>query len=690
MKRFVQWLSLLLCFALAFGTVGCRKKQTVPPAPRVEKATFNGTHIVNATDSDDAWLVRDGKTPYVLLIPFDASARLKQAKEEFTHLFSLATGITIAVQTDDEEIAADGKYISLGETALYRTVDIDCDQQKLTPLGVRMATRGDDAFLLAGSDSGLRQTVYSFMRIYFDFDVYYRNCLYIDRNVRDAKWKALDVTDIPDIPMLVADNRLYETKWNAPIGTDTLAGMTAQDTLNRAARLGYSDGRADVFIPIIDNGGYYTDHNVMHYMPANQDYSHWFADGVDRSSKWLSLAKTQACYNAQGDDIALDAMVKQFASAVENSLKAFPVKQYPDKYVVPLTATDGYPYCDCETCVRKAKEDGDAPVGSTIRFVNRVRKAVGAWMALPENEPYRRDNLVITFFAYGDALNPPVVTDENGNYKLANDSCAMDKGVGVNYAANLDFCYNKNIYESVQDGGRENLDKWAFMTDFIWMWTYGTYYHATVYFCDTLNFFDNDAFRYLASRGVKQLFNESQDYGDGSTGWANLKDYLGGKLAWNVNADIPALIDKYFDAMYGPAAAAMQEALTAQRLYYAAMLEEKGLNTSESYYNGQNMQNKTEFFGLNTLESFLELFDKALAAIEPYKTTDPDLYTVYWSRIEMETVATLTIMLRLYGQGQIDSDTLAVYKNRLYDILVWYPETKYAAGNTTDIIGMLQ
>lgn len=693
-KFLLRAVTFAICGAVCFSAFACAKPKENKPEEKVTKATFTGTHVLTAPDSESEWLVKDGKTDYVLIIPETASTFCKEAKDEFVHLFKKATGITVSFQTDDVPLAANAKFISLGLTKQFKENTAVNNEEvynpaKLEIYGVRLVTNGNNVYLLSGKENGLVRAVYKFMELHFGFDSFYRNCMYIDTDVKNEKLKLFDVTDIPDISMAIADNRHYMYK--NPIGTDSLAGMTAQDTKNERARLGFAEARGEFMLPIIDQGYYAFDHSCMHYLPSNEDFTHWFEDGVDRSWKWISTLGDNLCYNARGDEVALEGLVNQCADMIERSLVLFPAADYPNRNTVSLTQSDGIPFCDCPSCAAHNKEDGDAPVGSIIRFVNRVRAKVGEWMNKPENEPYRRDELTIVFFAYNQSIKAPVAVDEEtGEYKLVNDSVKMDKGTGVYYAANLDYCYAKDIYEEVNKEGRENLARWSYLTDYVWMWTYGAFYQCSVFMDDTINYFNNDAYRYMAAHGVKHLFNESQDYGDGATGWAALKDYLGGKLAWDVNADIDALTQKFFDNMYGNASSAMYDAYMAQRLYYSTMLEKNGFNDSMNYYNGSRLANKTQYFPLNILESFVANFDKALAAIETYRTIDEDLYTVYKSRIEQETAGTLAIIINLYGQGQVDSTALAAYKSRLLEICTWYPELKYTSGNAQNIINMVQ
>lgn len=695
-NAFVKTVTLLLCliFALfATSCSGCKKKKQdnggddPNGGQTASKVQYEGTHVLTAPDTAKD-MVKNGASDYYVVIPAVSNEQIRDAKDEFLYLFAKATGVNLLMVTDDA-LPANAKYISIGKTAQF-TADAavsEEDCKKAGMYGVRIVTSGDNVYLLSGSDYGLLQSVYSFMRICFNFDMFYRNCMQID-TVTDLKLKNFDVTDVPDIAMNIADNRHYS--YLTTIGTDSVAGMTDQDAKFQIKRLGFSDKRHVLMLPVWGKrtlnspyaAGY--DHNSLCYVLDQNPYdaTQYNADPNDTNDySGLWTFGNNLCYTAHGNEAAYEALLNRCCYKLQESLTRYPVAQYPLLNTVELTIADGEAMCDCDACMEAYRKDGDTPVGAVIRFCNRLRAKIGEWMDKPENAAYKREDFHIVFFAYNVTINAPVVRNEDGSFSLVNEDCAMDDGVGVYYAANTDYAFNKNMYDSVQDVGRENFAKWAWMTDYIWMWTYGTYYRDTLGMNDPFNFFSNDAYRLMAANHVQHLFNESQDYGDGATGWAACKDYVNGKLAWDVNADVQALVKKFFDAMYGAASESMYEALTAQRLYYATVIEKNDLGGTSSYY---LMLGRAEYQSLNNCEYWLTLFDKALADIEPLKESDHDSWLVYWSHIEQETSSTLAIILRLFSQ-RVDSVTLAKYKNRLGEILSYYPETKMRASDTNMI-----
>ena len=120
-------ISTLLSLTLLLSAVGC--------APSGEDGTssidalrvkYDGTHIFNvvATEKD---FVKDGKTDYKILVSPSASTLVANAVTEFRYFFEEATGIKLDVVYDNGNMTHTSaqKYISIGETQLYKAVGIE-------------------------------------------------------------------------------------------------------------------------------------------------------------------------------------------------------------------------------------------------------------------------------------------------------------------------------------------------------------------------------------------------------------------------------------------------------------------------------------------------------------------------------------------------------------------------------------
>ena len=151
---------------------------------------------------------------------------------------------------------------------------------------------------------------------------------------------------------------------------------------------------------------------------------------------------------------------------------------------------------------------------------------------------------------------------------------------------------------------------------------------------DTFSFYDNDGYNYIASNSAEMLFVQGMAGRKGtSTGFANLKVYLNSKLAWNVNEEIDALIDKYMSAMYLDAAPIMKNLYLAERLEVLRVNSENKLLKTGTVYNSVV---KANYWRIGVLKEWLSLCDVAIGEVEKYKAIDEDLYNRTKYHIESE------------------------------------------------------
>ena len=165
-------LSILLSATVVFGLVSC-KKEEVPVDPTEKLSTYQGTHIYTAPDTSD-YLVQNGKSDYVVVIPENASDYVVSAQEEFVHLFEKATDIQLRKATDTGLTHnASAKYISIGETTLLSSSGITLDKAQLGQDGGRVVTKDKSVYICGGADTGTLFMVYTFMNITFNYETYY-------------------------------------------------------------------------------------------------------------------------------------------------------------------------------------------------------------------------------------------------------------------------------------------------------------------------------------------------------------------------------------------------------------------------------------------------------------------------------------------------------------------------------------
>ena len=282
-------LSLIAC---GDGDGDGGRTQPLPEYVNLQAYT-KGIHDFTNTDSDTEWLVKDGKTDYVLYVPAVQSAKIKTAIQEFQLLFFDATGINISLIMDTTPAVENGKYISIGENALFESVYVEddfegydankhitkseFDKANLKEDGVRILTKGKTVYLLGGSlDTGVVNAVYTFMNLHFNYEYFYRNCITIDKNVSDEKLKIFNVKDVPDIDRRCFNVAWYSTTYDIARNADLNTGLELADIVNRGSRSRLTGSQRDDFLPAYDGDGYKASthafiHNVQEYFPNSNN-----------------------------------------------------------------------------------------------------------------------------------------------------------------------------------------------------------------------------------------------------------------------------------------------------------------------------------------------------------------------------------------------------------------------------------
>ncbi len=600
-------------------------------AKAAEKLKYDGTHIYTAPDTDSD-LVKDGKTEYAVVIPENKTALITRAKDEFVYLFKEATGININVISDGGlSHTADGKYISIGETELLKSSGTVIDKKRLGDDGVRIVTKDKTVYLCGGSDYGTVYAVYDFMQIYFGFETYYEDCFEIERGAENVKLKAFDVTDIPDIafrssgigairemsPNYDKDNWKYRFRVPLTYGNKLMPiHEDAEDPSSPAKGV----------------------HNSLSWLPISKHR--------ENHPKWYAPSMEELCYTAHGDEEELEAMVSECAKVMEAHLVRYPRELYPLYNIATLTCQDNFSNCTCDACSADLRKYGTYSA-SLIKFMNRLSVKVRAWMALPENEPYAREEFSLAFFAYHNfELAPATYNESTGKFDAA-DELYFEDGVAVYLAPSRTFDFMSPIYADVNTDARRNLEAWTALGGKLLLWTYSTNFWHYFYPLDSFSFYNQDAFEYFAANNTILIFNQSQgNQGGASTAWHMLKTYLDYKLEWDSSLDAATLTENYMRAMYGDAAEVMTELFTAMRMqamYVDSKFEGFVLPTVTSQVD------RKEYWPYLTVKQWLEKCDAAYEIAEKYRDTDTKRYEKIKRHIDLEWLSPAYMALTLHA-----------------------------------------
>ena len=125
----------------------------------------DGIHDMTAPEIDGKYMVENGESDYVIIVPADANSKVELAVDEFRVLFKRATNVELASVRDDsgDPILSDdnAKRISIGETKLITDMSKEeqlafgYDPSILGSDGVRIITKNNTVYILGGSFYGV-------------------------------------------------------------------------------------------------------------------------------------------------------------------------------------------------------------------------------------------------------------------------------------------------------------------------------------------------------------------------------------------------------------------------------------------------------------------------------------------------------------------------------------------------------
>ena len=301
--------TLTLLFTLSVSAFACDTPEEEEGAyAEYIPIEYQGIHeLYNeySQDDDDTYLVKEGVSSFAIVMPAIQNDTYKLAKEEFNILLEKATGVSLPVYTvssqadlDAYNITPDGSYISLGSNALWNSILVDDSDPSYDPTihitpdeylrtdlkegewgalkqeGYRMITKKNVIYINGNTENAILNGVYGFIKLHFNFEQYYQNCMYIDEGVMNEKMKNFNVTDVPDI-----DRRTTSLGWTAygdARYADLAGGLTAHDIKYASRRMRMSGGHYSDLLPVLYQEGWWYGgagyiHNCMEYFPDKKN-----------------------------------------------------------------------------------------------------------------------------------------------------------------------------------------------------------------------------------------------------------------------------------------------------------------------------------------------------------------------------------------------------------------------------------
>lgn len=597
MKKMFRIITLIMAFVLLISVTACGKNKNREPD--------NQTKI---TETDN-YLVKDGKSDYVIVYPHDAeTTHIQTSIDELQLFFYEATGITLPVKADNDDSVVwsySAKYISLGETYLLRASGAGkgIDRKELNITGYVITNKGDSVFLIGGRENGVINAVYRFLFEQFNFVCYSDDEIVLDNNVQNEfLLNYQNVKVIPDIAFhgaaqgAVALNQIYSRR----------IGMVQQ---------------ADWLVEL---GGQFF-HNWTLVVPVDKyynDHPDWFTSADPKQA--------QLCLTKDKEGLA-EVVLQEIIKVLQDN---------PAGYAIGFTQMDDLGWCECPSCNRHEEKYGSNSA-SQILFMNYLWDLLEDWLEInmPEREVY------LYMFAYQANTEPPLA-DANGNIP---EEMKLNEHIYVQIAPIYAGGYKSYGYKNPDGWDNESYDTtfkgWKKVTDNLMVWTYSFYYKANNGIYPYFDFSDmQETFKYVADCGADFLFDEDHISTKTMSDWSRLKIYLRSKLAWDTDADLSKETDAFFTNYYKAAAVTMRALFDSYSTYFAMLIEEYQLRGQ----GGAIDILEPSMWPKGVMDGWMRLFDQAYADIEHIKETDPELHTKLYDRIRLDSVSLRYLCMYLH------------------------------------------
>ncbi|MBQ4268383.1 MAG: DUF4838 domain-containing protein, partial [Clostridia bacterium] len=535
-------------------------------------------------------LVKNGQSEYRIVIPDEASEIVAYAATEIELNVKKSTGIALPVVTSTEAGRdLSGYNLSLGETALAKAANVKGDGLKET--GFTVSVKENTLVMIGGGDYGTLHAAYEFLEKNFGYQYYAEDEIYID-SVYNAK--------------LLDFNYTYQP----PIEYTNLSTRSA-NTGNGLYRYKIHTTRWPIGWP----------HSYTYLLPT-KTYPQYYKTGA----KLLCLSDRN--------------MWDDMAAAVIGKLEEDPTAKF-----VMLGAEDAWGQCSCDDC--NASNEKYTYTGTYILFANYVAKKVREHFDAVD--PTREANVMI--LAYFDSRNPPVKTDADGNVTLLYDELKGESNLYVQVClVNQDFA--SSIYGEQNKASYMALKNWKLVTNNLWSYIYdGWEVNNNLY-----HFFDweykTDTINALTELGYEQVQWEMSSSTVKVSGFEKLRAYYTAELIYDPTQDANKLIGDFITQYYKEAAPYIQEYFDMLnvnfKLYQNKMALENKYVTQHSQLGLNKYSQDKGLWSELMLDKALELFDKALQAIQESDAYSGAQRDIMLLRVEQERLIPRRYKLELY------------------------------------------
>lgn len=388
-----------------------------------------------------------------------------------------------------------GPEIRIGENVRGHQSDLSA----LTDEGFRIFGDGEDICITGKTDRAVLYGVYRFLERYCGFYCFSKDAEVIEKRER----LEIEEPDILENPAFAYRESYFRDAFDGGFAVKNRLNGTMSDLSSR-------------------NGGKIKWFNLHHAFRDLVQPELYF----DTHPEYFSLVDGKRTKNGQ-----LCLSNPDVLKIAKATLRRW-IRENPACTVFSVAQNDNMGYCTCPACAAVDAEEG-CPQGSILRFVN----------ALADDIAKDYPDVRLHNFAYHYSTTAPRITVPRPNViiRLCNISCRFDKPfetLAAEDPAGEEAAFVKNL----ADWGRvsSSLHVWSYCVNFKNYLLPFFHFHALA-----------ENFRMYRRVGVTGVFEEGNFAYGGGASMDDLKSFLIGRLLWNPDEDVDALIDRYLRGVYG-------------------------------------------------------------------------------------------------------------------------------------------
>lgn len=534
-------------------------------------------------------LVENSTSDYKLVVEDDPALDEDSAAFEVKDFFKEATSVKLDVLYESEvTYSANSKLIIFGDTEFTQYAGVDVSE--IPDQGFTIKTVDSNVFIL-GEDKGVLYGAYEFLSQTLGYKYFLEGIYSLDKDVKDLALPNLNLSDAPDFAMR-ADG------WH--VGGDRTRTIGVHDPFMRY-----------MSEPL---------HNTFGWL-RKEEYQ-------AAHSGWYSPAGTQLCYTARGNANELAEM----RATVLEKFKACVDFYYEDEDyldVISFTQQDNTDWCNCSACQALMNQHGGAGSATVIEFLNPIATELQEWV----DEEYPGREVGVAFFAYHGTNQPPTNMEMADNLYVWMCLPTSDTLRTFDDPANAVH--------------KRQLDSWAALSNKLYIWRFDSNWNNYLLWWDTFGSMQ-DFYQYVKDLGAVYVFNEGLKGESAYTGFDTYKAALNFELMWDVDTDVEAFAQQFFDTYFKDAADSMLTYYNSYREWSAGLIQN---GYAKNTYGGAALfnNNNASHWPASKLNEWLGYIEQAYEDIDHLFDTDPDLYDELYDRINKESMAIRYAQIQFHG-----------------------------------------